>query len=685
MLGDLIVNLGMNTAGFNAGLAQGNRGLSSLASGASRSMGLIKGALAPLAPIAAAVGAAMGFVSSINSAREAVQQQNKLQAVIKATGGAAGLTASQMMNLANDMSSLTDFEDDAVVGAQAILATFKEVKGDHFAEATRLAGDMASVLGGDLNGSIMQIGKALNDPVKGMTALSRSGVSFTEQQKQQIKAMQAAGDIAGAQRIILAELKSEFGGAAEAMSDPFVRVWNVIGNVGESIGMLFLPAINAISVGFAEILGPVANSGDALGELGKKIGVFVGEYIQPFVGGLKTAFEFIAGGIGNIGPVIDSVTGMMGGIKSYIVGLFEPALPAFQAAFDYLVGGFTTMLTPAIGKSEELILSVGVAISDLVDGALTVLGTLGETFMTLFQPLYDSIASLLAEWFPGLMSGFQETGDFLGEVVGGIAFFFRNMSALSQIAVIDLITAIIDNVPFAEEAFTAIGATVVGVFSGIQAGVTVFVQNVIAGFQEIVNFGKAAFTAIGEAFSAMLAGKNPLEAFQNSFTETLASQQDVQGGGNPFTAFQESFKEGRDGFLASVASDGGLRESLAKQKEALQGSINQREQDFQLQLNAPVLATPGVTPPAVTETSGTPAPSTDLGKYVKTEAVNQGSKEAASAINEFLYGGTGDTSKQQLETSKQQLDAIEEQNGILADMRDGMAEDRSRDEMDPGI
>ena len=532
----------------------------------------------------------------------------------------------------------------------------------------------------------MQLGKALNDPVKGITALSRVGVSFTQQQKDQIKTLQASGDILGAQRVILDELKSEFGGAAQAMANPLTQFWNLAGDIGESLGMLILPTLGEIAKAATQIFGPLSSDQASILELGKKIGAFVGEYIEPFVSAFTTGMGYVREGINSVGPVIDFITGMMGGVKSYIAGLFEPALPAFQAAFDYLVNGFTTMLAPAIGKSEELVMSVGVAISDLVDGALSILTPLGEAFVTLFQPLYDAITSLLSEWFPGLMSGFQETGDFLGEVVGGIAFFFRHASALSQIALIDLYTWIMDNVPGMETYFTHNGAVIVGVFSGIQAGMKSFVQNVIAGFQEIVNFGKAAFFAIGEAFSAMLAGKNPLEAFQNSFTETLANQKDVQGGGNPFTAFQEAYQGSHDNFLQSIESNGGLKNSLAKYKETLQAGINDKESQFQLTLNAPTLATPGVTTPAVAETKPAGATtSSDLGKYVKTEALQQGSKEAASALNQFLFSGSGDTAQQQLETQQQQLEATEEQNGILGEIRDGFAEDRARDEMDPGV
>src|SRR5690606_25050127 len=100
-----------------------------------------------------------------------------------ATGGAAGLSSDEIKTLADDLEGLTNFNADVTTSGAAVLATFKEIKGDVFKDALVAAQDMSAVLGTDLQGSVVQIGKALNDPTKGITALGRAGVSFTEQQK----------------------------------------------------------------------------------------------------------------------------------------------------------------------------------------------------------------------------------------------------------------------------------------------------------------------------------------------------------------------------------------------------------------------------------------------------------------------------------------------------------------------
>ncbi|RKY09276.1 MAG: hypothetical protein DRP56_02850 [Planctomycetota bacterium] len=177
-------------------------------------------------------------VDSAKAAKVQIDAEKKLEAVIRATGGAAGYTADEMKKMASGLQEVTNFGDETIISAQAILATFKDIGKEAFAPALEAAMDMSAVMGTDLKSSIVQIGKALNDPIKGLSALSRVGVIFTEQQKQQIKALQESGDLFGAQKIILQELQSEFGGTSRAMADIYVQTRNSYGDMLESIGTI---------------------------------------------------------------------------------------------------------------------------------------------------------------------------------------------------------------------------------------------------------------------------------------------------------------------------------------------------------------------------------------------------------------------------------------------------------------
>lgn len=140
----------------------------------------------------------------------------KLDATLLATGHAAGLTADELKKMAAELQKVTTFGDEATIGAQSLLLTFKDIGGDVFPRALESILDVSEAMGQDLKTSTIQIGKALNDPVAGLSALSRVGIQFTDVQKDLIKGFAESGDKASAQGIILEELESQFGGVAEA-------------------------------------------------------------------------------------------------------------------------------------------------------------------------------------------------------------------------------------------------------------------------------------------------------------------------------------------------------------------------------------------------------------------------------------------------------------------------------------
>ena len=187
----------------------------------------------------------------IGLSKEQAVEEAKLAAVIKATGGAAGFSAEQMKKLASNMQEVTGIGDEVVLATQAILATFKNIRGEEFKTATMLAADMAAVMGTDLKSSALQVGKALNDPIKGLTMLTRVGVTFTDEQKAMIQQMVQSGDVMGAQKVILGELESQFGGAAEAMNKangPMNDLIGHMGDLGERIGGLLQPMLESVLV-----------------------------------------------------------------------------------------------------------------------------------------------------------------------------------------------------------------------------------------------------------------------------------------------------------------------------------------------------------------------------------------------------------------------------------------------------
>ncbi|HEY7487134.1 MAG TPA: hypothetical protein VH912_21945, partial [Streptosporangiaceae bacterium] len=127
--------------------------------------------------------------------------------------------------LASSIQNYSGQTDDSIVASEKLLLTFTGVRNeagknnDIFNQATKMTADMAAKMGGDASKYAVQLGKALNDPAKGVSKLTKIGVTFTDAQKKQIAAMDKAGNRVGAQKVIMAELRKEFGNSAKAAGD----------------------------------------------------------------------------------------------------------------------------------------------------------------------------------------------------------------------------------------------------------------------------------------------------------------------------------------------------------------------------------------------------------------------------------------------------------------------------------
>lgn len=179
-----------------------------------------------------------GTVQDFNAAEQASAQLN---ATLKSTGNIAGLNRKALDEQASALMNKSLFDDDDITRAQSILATFTNIRGEVFMNTIPAVADLATKMGTDLKGAVIQVGKALQDTTgKGLTMLKKSGVDFSESQLKVIKSLFATGKAAEAQTLILQELNKEFGGsaaaAAAAGTGPFTVLQHQFANVKEEIG-----------------------------------------------------------------------------------------------------------------------------------------------------------------------------------------------------------------------------------------------------------------------------------------------------------------------------------------------------------------------------------------------------------------------------------------------------------------
>lgn len=188
----------------------------------------------------AAAGAWVAYKVVVSTfIKNSIEQQRvetQLAAVLKSTGNAAGVTAKQITTMASEMQSMTAFGDEAVIGMQSLLLTFRNIKSDNFKAATMAILDMSTAMGMDLKGAAMQVGRALNDPIQGITRLQRVGITFSDSQKDVIKNLVETGRASEAQVLILKELEAQFGGSAKAATN---TLGGAIQQLKNSFGDLF--------------------------------------------------------------------------------------------------------------------------------------------------------------------------------------------------------------------------------------------------------------------------------------------------------------------------------------------------------------------------------------------------------------------------------------------------------------
>lgn len=231
-----------------------SRQMSSSLENVSAASSRINGALIGLGAAGAVAGAGLVAAfgaSTIKSFMDSENAVTQLNAVLKSTNGVAGVTIEKATELATAFQKTTRYSDEAVMGAENMLLTFTNISKDVFPDTTEAVLDMATAMGSDLKSTAIQVGKALQDPIEGVTALQRVGVRLTEQQKKQVEAMVKAGDAAGAQRVILKELQTEFGGSAKAAGQTFAGKLDILRNsfddVKESIGKVLVDGLSPLA------------------------------------------------------------------------------------------------------------------------------------------------------------------------------------------------------------------------------------------------------------------------------------------------------------------------------------------------------------------------------------------------------------------------------------------------------
>lgn len=342
VIGALRADLGANIAQFQSDLGKAADSLKSFAKVA-KDVGSQCEEIGKQMSIAFTLPLALLGTESVKAATAAAQAMASLKATMASTGNASGKTADQLEDSAKQLRSISTFDAaDILKNVTTNLLRFGNVQGPVFDRAQKSIVNLSAALGGDLQSNTIKIGRALNDPIQGVTALTRIGVQFTQQQKDQIKALVESGQGLQAQGIILDTLEQKYGGAAQALRDatPGQDLKDAWEDFSETIGKDLIPILQDLM----DILVPLLNAFTAMPKWLQET-VIVFATFTAVIGPLLTSFGFLLKLFALLAP------------------LAAPVIAAF-AAIDLLAAGLTLALFALVAA----IVVYGDAINDVFEG-----------------------------------------------------------------------------------------------------------------------------------------------------------------------------------------------------------------------------------------------------------------------------------------------------------------------------
>ena len=296
-VGLLTIAFGADLRGFDKAMKKAQRSIKKFGTSMQRTgKNLTRNLTLPLVALGAA------SIRNFDIQAKAIAQ---VEAGLKSTGNLVGKTSKQLQQMAADLQTKTLFGDEEILkNATAQLLTFTNIAGNQFVKTQEVALDLATRLDGDLKSASIMLGKALNDPVANLSALSRAGIQFSKEQKDLVKSLVETNRLADAQTIILAELEKQYGGSAEAAAKagagPLQQLSNQLADISEDIGEILLPIVVEMGNKIKDFAIGFTNLDDDTKKVIVTIGILAGA-IGPLlllVGSLTIAFAalFTPGG-----------------------------------------------------------------------------------------------------------------------------------------------------------------------------------------------------------------------------------------------------------------------------------------------------------------------------------------------------------------------------------------------------
>ena len=404
MSGVVAANKGLRQTDILAHKAQGT------VTGLGSTLGSLKGVLGT-------IGVGFGMFQVVNLMEKGIEKAHDLhlaQAQINAglisTGNAAGMTMQSIDAIASKISSNSLSSRADILSMQSVLLTFPNVSKASFGTASQAIADMSTRMKTDMSSTALQVGKALQDPILGITALRRAGVNFNTEQKEHIKTLVKTGQMAAAQTMILTELNKEFGGSAKAAYDatPLAhynksigKIQLMIGELGVKVQESLAPSLEGLAANFKTALGIGVDFAKALWSIKDPILILAGAFaayqtILTAVS-IRTAILAWYNGLSTAAIIVNTLVteGWAAAMVAVNIAMSANPIGFIIAGIAILVAGVTLAwqkfgwFKGAIYGTWEALKGFGIMLKDYVidriKGVLTGLGGLAKAIGQVFS------------------------------------------------------------------------------------------------------------------------------------------------------------------------------------------------------------------------------------------------------------------------------------------------------------
>lgn len=370
------------------------------------------------------------LLQSVQAAGDFQREQATLNAVLQSTGGIAGLTAQELNDMADSLAASTAIAGGEITKVQSMLLSFTKISKDNFDQVTQSVLDYATFMnqGGipsteGLKTAAIQLGKAMQDPIKGVTALSKSGVQLSDSQIELIDTFMETNDVASAQQVILDELATQTAGQAAAAAQTYegrmARLHEALNQVREQIGMALMPTLSLFTDAIIDQTGKVRLSDEGLYKW--QLRIYQGAVI---IGGAIATVANFGKSLWLLVKIAAKVAaGMVTGFYEIHKALFDVGdimKTVFQAIKDALTGDFSGALDTIKNKLSSTFSATSSVFSSMVSDV----GALANQMIHNFDPMDSALDKAMnhtafdqmVESMKNATSGAGSLGDALGDV-----------------------------------------------------------------------------------------------------------------------------------------------------------------------------------------------------------------------------------------------------------------------------